>query len=204
MLPIFLFDIQHNPNADWLRFILFGRGWNYGYQPFQILGADTFIAVSATRNVIHTCDPEVSTQIFQRSEFRKPIELIELLNVFGPGLTGSEGAQGRLYRRITAPFFTDQTMDHVWKVSIESIGALMERLTMLQGSRKSESLRSMVASMTLHNLFTVCFAKNKGQQSFRSQENTPTGHKIGFRQAVLSSLDHIATIAFTPKFILGL
>lgn len=155
--------------------------------------------------MIHTCDPEVSTQIFRRSEFRKPIELIELLNVFGPGLTGSEGADGRLYRKVTAPFFTEQIMDQVWRISIESTGALMQSLAASQCSKKSErSLRSTVASMTLHNMFTVCFEKDVDKQSFQLQEIIPAGHKIGFRQAVLSTLDHIFTVAFTPKFILSL
>ncbi|KAL9100068.1 MAG: hypothetical protein Q9163_004509 [Psora crenata] len=130
--------------------------------PFHVAGADTVIAVSPTRNVIHTCDPAVTTQIFRRSNFRKPAELIELLNVFGPGLTGSEGPEGRLYRKVTAPFFTEQTMDQVWNTSIESIGALMQSLVaaqqpselLQQSERERRSLRSIMASMTLHNVFT--------------------------------------------------
>lgn len=155
--------------------------------------------------MIHTCDPEVSTQIFRRSDFRKPVELIELLNVFGPGLTGSDGAEGRLYRKVTAPFFTEQTMDQAWRTSIESIGTLMQSVVASQASNKSErrSLRSMMANMTLHNVFTVCFEKDLDKKSFQLQETIPVGHKIGFRQTVLSTLDHIATIAFMPKFILG-
>lgn len=58
--------------------------------------------------------------------------------------------------------------------------------------------------MTLHNVFTVCFGKDTDKQSFQLQELIPAGHKIGFRQALLSTLDHIATIAFTPKYILSL
>lgn len=155
--------------------------------------------------MIHTCDPGVSAQIFRRSEFRKPVELIELLNVFGPGLTGSEGAEGRLYRKVTAPFFTEQTMDKVWRTSIESTGILMQTLAVSQCSAQSaRSLRSMVASMTLHNVFSVCFGKDTDKESFQLQETIPAGHKLGFRQAVLSTLDHIATIAFTPKIFLSL
>lgn len=105
------------------RFLLFGRGWNQGYTPFKIAGVDTFVAVSPTRNVIHNCDPEISTEIFRRSEFGKPVELIALLNIFGPGLTGSDGAEGRLYRKITAPFFNEQTLARVWRVSLDSADA---------------------------------------------------------------------------------
>jgi cytochrome P450 len=155
--------------------------------------------------VIHTCDPEVSTQIFRRSEFTKPVELIELLNVFGPGLTGSEGAEGRLYRKVTAPFFTEQTVDQVWRTSIESVETFMQSVVASQASKKSNrrGLRSMVASMTLHIVFTVCFGTDVDKKSPQLQETSFIGHKTGFYQTVLSSLDHIATIAFMPKFILG-
>jgi len=136
------------------------------------------------------------------------VELIELLNVFGPGLTGSEGAEGRLYRKITAPFFTDQTMDQVWRTSMDSVGTLMESVVKSQDSiskvNSKNNLRSMVANMTLHNVFTVCFDKNPGREHFQLEENIPAGHTVGFRQAVTSTLDCIAIIAFMPKFILSI
>ena len=131
------------------------------------------------------------------------MELIKLLNVFGPGLTGSEGIDGRLYRKVTAPFFTEQTMDQVWRTSIDSIGTLMQGMTASQASKSKRSLRSMIAEMTLHNVLTVCFRKNPERESFQFQESIPTGHKMGFRQAVLSALDNMGTIAFTPKLILS-
>ncbi|KAL8917288.1 MAG: hypothetical protein Q9172_005914 [Xanthocarpia lactea] len=195
----------------WLPFLAFGRGWNYGYQPFRTAKGDTFVAVSPSRNVIHTCDPDVAAQIFRRSEFRKPLELIGLLNVFGPGLTGSEGAEGRLYRRVTAPFFTEKTLQEVWRVSIESVEVLLRDLSTddaLPSSRKKgRDLRSMVAGMTLYNVFAVCFGKtdDRGEKGgYRVEETVPPGHKIGFRQSILSTLDHIGTMAFMPKIILNL
>lgn len=190
------------------RFVLFGRAWNYGYEPFQTAGNDTFIAVSPTRNAIHTCDPAVSAQIFRRAEFRKPLGLIGLLNVFGPGLTGSEGAEGRLYRRITAPFFTDRTMDQVWSTSMESVQALMQNVVNLQNStiepKSKKDLRSMIANMTLYSVFTVCFAKTPDKERFRLNESIPTGHTIGFRHAVTSTLDCITQIALMPAIVLSI
>ncbi|KAL8861937.1 MAG: hypothetical protein Q9178_001807 [Gyalolechia marmorata] len=194
----------------WLPFLAFGRGWNYGYQPFRTAKADTFVAVSPSRNVIHTCDPDVAAQIFRRSEFRKPLELIGLLNVFGPGLTGSEGAEGRLYRKVTAPFFNERTLQEVWRVSIESVEVLLRDLsadTLSSSWKEGRDLRSMVAGMTLHNVFAVCFGKtdDRGEKAgYRMEETVPPGHKIGFRQSILSTLDHIGIMAFMPKLILNL
>lgn len=161
--------------------------------------------MSPTRNVIHTCDPETSAQIFRRNEFGKPVELIELLNIFGPGLTGSDGPVGRLYRKITAPFFTERTMDQVWTISLDSAGALMEGLITSQTSEPGTTLRSNIANMSLHNLTTVCFERNPNAvKKFQLHESIPAGHDMSFRQTVLSVLDHIGAIAFTSKFLLSL
>ena len=60
-----------------------------------------------------------------------------------------------------------------------------------------------MAGMTLHNVFTVCFEQYPDNKSFQLQEKIPVSHKVGFREAVLSTLDHIAAIAFLPEFILS-
>ena len=189
------------------RFILFGRAWNYGYEPFRLAGTDTLMTVSPTHNAIVTCDPEVASQILQSAEFGKPPDLIELLNVFGPGLTGSDGARGRFYRKTTAPFFTTQIMELVWKTSMDSVQDVMPKLAEVLGTETNESresLRSVVAKMTLHNVVSICFGQDPDGEIFRLQESIPAGHKIGFRKTMTSILDCIAIIAFTPKLILSI
>ena len=187
-------------------FLSIGAAWNFGYGPFAAFEEDTIIAVSPTENVIHTCDPEVSSQIFRSHDFRKPPKLIALLNVFGPGLTGSEGPEGRLYRRVTAPFFTDQTNERVWRTSIESVTKLMESVLEHQDSKlapqASFHLRSVVADMTLYNVFTTCFEKFPGQRSLQSREDVAIGQERGFRQAITLSVDYIAQISLMPKVVL--
>ena len=129
------------------------------------------------------------------------MELITLLNVFGPGLTGSDGLEGRLYRKITAPFFTEQTMDRAWRTSYETAGVLMQGLSQLQYTGPSRNLRSVIASMTIHNLVSVLFPLGSGE--FQLQEKVPSDRRLSLTQAVLSILDHIAMVAFTPRLILS-
>ena len=129
------------------------------------------------------------------------MELIQLLNVFGPGLTGSDGQEGRLYRKITAPFFTEQSMDRAWRTSYESAGILMQDVAQSQPLWPRGSLRSAVASMTLHNLVSVLFPQ--GSDKYQVHEKAPPSRALSMTQAVLSMLDHIATVAFTPKLILS-
>ena len=43
----------------------------------------------------------------------KPQELIKQLNFFGPTITGTDGEEARLYRKITTPFFNEKTLQNV-------------------------------------------------------------------------------------------
>ncbi|MCJ1344328.1 hypothetical protein MMC31_002531 [Peltigera leucophlebia] len=95
---------------SWLPLLTFTRGWHYGYEPFRKIGTDTFIVVSPTQNVLYICDPNVITQLFRGNTFGKPTGLLKMLNIFGPTLTGTDGDEARQYRKITAPFFNEQTL----------------------------------------------------------------------------------------------
>ena len=58
------------------------------------LGTDTYIVVSPSQNTLITCEPEAVNQILRGKGFDKPAELIKLLNVFGPTITGAENKEG--------------------------------------------------------------------------------------------------------------
>ena len=90
-------------------------------------------------------------------------------------------------------------MEKVWATAFESAGGLMEGLVALQMSGSDLNLRSNAANMTLYNLFTVCFDKHP--KKFELEETIPAGHRVGFRQTVLSVLDHMAIIALIPKCV---
>ena len=48
---------------------------------------DTFVSVSSSDVIIHTCDPAVSAQVLaneNRDIMFKPPELIEIVNCYGP------------------------------------------------------------------------------------------------------------------------
>ena len=51
------------------------------------------------------------------------------LNIFGPTITGSDGPEARLYRRITGPFFNETTLQNVFAQSVHGGRELLSVLT---------------------------------------------------------------------------
>ncbi|KAI4264426.1 MAG: hypothetical protein L6R42_000462 [Xanthoria sp. 1 TBL-2021] len=165
------------------------------------LGADTFTAVSPTINIFYTCDAEVITQLLKGKSFTKPAELLQILNIFGPTMTGSDGEETRLYRRTTAPFFNKRTFQRVWT---ESVGSVDDLLTEKFGFGDSAitDLRPILARLTLHILNRIAFEK---EETLREELKVPTKaciHDLGYFEAMSSVLDNFAAIFVTPCLIL--
>lgn len=182
------------------RLLTFTRGWHYGYEPFGKIGTDTSVVVSPTRNVLYTCDPNVITQLFRGNTFGKPTELLKMLNIFGPTLTGTNGDEARQYRKITAPFFNEQTLHQVWINSVNSIETTLKLLVKSQTVDHFRGLRPILAWMTLRILNVVGF---EGKRNFLagsgfSDEVLPD-HALSYSRAMHSVLDHFGTIHFNPS-----
>ena len=63
-------------------------------------------------------------------------------------------------------------------------------------------LRSVMASMTLHTVFTIYFENDPKSKPFQMQDIVSSGDRIGFHQAILPTLYHIGTFVFTPISLL--
>lgn len=109
LLP-FLSALPEQWTRKWLPLLVFNDGWHNGYEPFEQVGSDTFLTVASGGIILYTCDADVSSQLFRNSQLGKPAHLMSLLEIFGPTITSTDGAESRLYRRITAPFFSEGTM----------------------------------------------------------------------------------------------
>lgn len=161
------------------------------------------MAVSSSRNVLFTCNPEATTQLSRDKLIGKPVELLEILNIFGPTMTGTDGQEAHLYRSITAPFFNEFTMHKVWSTSIMSTEDLLKVLVEVDVSGCNRNLRRVLARMTLHVLNKVCFENNQTcLDTLQLQEKMGSNHKLTYTEAMHSTLDHFFTIFATPPLIL--
>ena len=155
--------------------------------------------VSPEGNILFTCDPDAAQQLFRNNALGKPLELMGMLNIFGPTMTGTDGQESRLYRKLSAPFFSEDTMHRVWESSISSAEAFLEVV-----GGHNEELRPIIARMTLHLLSTVCFeSKKKCIDELDFRMPAPSGHQLSYSHAMAATLEYLPTIFLTPPSILS-
>ncbi|GLA25232.1 hypothetical protein AnigIFM63326_001849 [Aspergillus niger] len=189
--------------SKWLPLLIFNDGWHLGYTPFEQVGADTFLAVSPGGFVLYTCDRHVSTQLFQDGRFGKPAHLMQVLNIYGPTITGTDGPESRLYRRITAPFFREDTLRQVFTHAIEGAQVLGLALNKPAAYRQ---LRTLAARLSLNILTRICFQSQTQEDLIEalSFADLPTkGYRMTYSEAMHTLLDNYQTVFLFPRHFLA-
>ncbi|KAI0537505.1 cytochrome P450 [Xylaria digitata] len=182
--------------------LLLDRNWHSGHRPFAITGADTLISVSPSQSTPLTCDPKLITQLLRDPAFGKPTAMLGLLNLFGPTMTGTDGPENRLYRKVTAPYFNHTTMDYVFRESVESTSSFMVVTSRM--SSIDTQLRPMLSKLTLHILSKCGFGKSGSCfEELQFSEKPPKGHELSFADTFLGIDQDLPLIALTPPFLLN-
>ncbi|PTB66985.1 cytochrome P450 [Trichoderma citrinoviride] len=163
----------------WLPLTVFSEFWHNGYEPFERLKADTFLVVSPGGLILYTCDPDVNVQLFRDASFGKPAELLSLLNIYGPTITGTDGPESRLYRKVTAPFFSEKTLRRVFVQSVSAAKILLAALLRPDAHR---SLRTLSARVSLNTL----------------------SQTLSFSQALHGLLQNFGAVFIVPHWLLRL
>lgn len=177
--------------------------WSAGYEPFDLHGSETFIAASPTQNVLYTCDPEFTTQFLRNTRFSKPLEMLALLNAFGPTLTSSDDATARKYRKIAGPFFNAATMARVFDESIKGTETFLQ-VYQSNKAHVQTNLRPILSKLALH-ILRVCAYEKEGscEDELLFQDHTPEGHSMSYADAMLGVDSDLPMISLTPPLILG-
>ncbi|KAF2972660.1 hypothetical protein GQX73_g870 [Xylaria multiplex] len=189
---------------NWLPFLLFNEFWHNGYEPFERLKSDTFLAVSPGGLILYTCDPDVNVQLFRDGNFGKPVKLMSLLNVYGPTITGTDGPESRLYRKITGPFFSENTLRRVFVQSVSGAKILLDALIRPDAHRQ---LRTLSARLSLNTLTQIVFNYQTDSdlvQALAFQDNIPDGKTLSYSQALHGLVEVLGVIFLVPHWILRL
>ncbi|KAL7912262.1 cytochrome P450 [Trichoderma velutinum] len=189
---------------NWLPLLLFHEFWHSGYEPFERLQADTFLAISPGGLILYTCDPDVNVQLFRDGNFGKPAELLSILNVYGPTITGTDGPESRLYRKVTGPFFSEKTLRRVFVQSVSGAKILLAALVRPDAHRQ---LRTLSARVSLNTLSQMLFGNQTDSdlvQALAFQDNIPDGKTLSYSQALHGLLENLGTIFIVPHWMLRL
>lgn len=124
---------------------------------------------------------------------------MDLLNIFGPTMTGAENIEAHHYRKITAPFFNENSMQNVWTRSLGGGEALQKALVKSQRFGPVEP-RPFLARLSLFLLNSVCFESDLDcVEEVEGRSPVPSGHALGYSQALHTMLDYIKIVYAIPK-----
>ena len=181
---------------------LFGRVWHAGHAPFALVGSDTFIIVSPRGNVLWTCDPNAILQFSKRHhDFVKPVETLGMLNMYGPTITGTEGEESRLYRKIAGPSFNDRTHSSVWTETLSRTAVLLQTWRNLDTPLMQ--LNKDLAKLTLHVISSVCFDRQMEWAEAKYPDTPTGGHHLTYQEAIGTMLDSIPILFTVPMPIIS-
>ena len=116
-------------------------------------------------------------------------------------MTGTDGEETRLYRRVSAPFFNKSTFQRVWRDSVGSTNELLAYFIDYD-SLTIEDLRPALARLTLHIVNMVAFEKCETLTEEMRTAADPRHKRLGHFEAMSSVLDNFATIFLSPSWIL--
>lgn len=184
------------------RLSRFGKIWHEGYQPFAHLKTDNVLVVSPSGNILWTCDPESIQQFSKRShDFVKPVEMMGMLNLYGPTVTATEGEQSRIYRKTAAPSFNDRTHASAWTESLKRSSSLLQGWEEMNAP--IEQLNEHIARLTLQVISFVCFDRPMDLPSATGLKANPSGgHKMTYSEAISSMVADISTLFIVPPPVL--
>ena len=198
LLPL-LRKLPDRWTESWLPLSLFYRIWHSGYAPFEKAGEDSIMHVSPTGNVLWTCDPELIAHVMTRNkEFLKPVELMAILNLYGPTITASEGEEHRLYRKLAAPAFDDSTHEQVWSTSLEQARLMLDVWEEEKGIVRDIDVYSK--RFALHVLSALFFNKN---MAWAGDEEPPAGHELTYTTAISNAFKYNDVLFTTPRPVLS-
>ena len=203
-LLLLLTALPESWTEKWLPLLIFNDGCHNGYEPFRHAGVDTFLAVSPGSIILYNCEADVSSQLFRDTRLGKPAHLMQILNMFGPTITNTDGTESQLYRRITAPFFSEATMRHVFVGSVQGGGHLVQALRQPAAYRQ---LRTLTAKLSLHILSRFCYEAEDQEDLVNAlQENDKPRdtHSMAYREAVFTLLENYMTIFLMPLRLLSM
>ena len=181
------------------------RAWHDGYSTFRKLGVDTYIIVSPSQNILHTCEPEAVSQILRSNGFDKPTEILDILNLFGPTITGATNKEARLYRKVTSPFFNENTFQKVWSQSLTGGEELLKVFAKVQKHGHTADPRAPLARLSLFVLNCVCFESDQDcVKELEGRSPIPSGHVSSLSQAMHTVLDHVKIIYAVPARLLSM
>jgi cytochrome P450 len=134
----------------------------------------------------------------RRDDFVKPLDMLGMLNLYGPTITASEGEEHRAYRKAASPSFNESTHTQVWKEAIDQSRMMLDGWH--QNDCQITDLNKDAAKLALNVLSKVFFNKMHWTDDAKSP---PPGHTLTYSEAISSVFKYNNTLFMTPRPIIS-
>ncbi|KAF9467844.1 cytochrome P450 [Collybia nuda] len=141
-----------------------------------------------------------------RKMFPKDVEAYETLNIYGPNIIGTEGADWKRHRSVANSAFNEANNALVWRETIRLLDEWFAKLDLIQEKSHVPISVNLLKDLTQITLLVVSSAGFGRCASLRDDSDTepPPGHKLAFRPAVASTMSHLIPKVLTPDWIYDL
>jgi len=197
----FLPIIQYIPfgNGHFTRFCHIGWEFDEKAHAHVELG-DAFMFATPGKNWIYLCDADAVHDIVRRErqgEFARPVELLAMLDVFGPNISTMNGVDWQRQRKCTAASFNEQSNQLVWKESLRQGQQLLQYWNDNSDPDAPSTMAKDTRTLTLDVLVRAAFGKSFDFYGARDQKTT--SGPLSYRDALALILENaILILALGP------
>jgi cytochrome P450 len=193
--------LQYVPfgNGDFSRFCHVGWEFELKARAHIDLG-DAFILATPGKNWIYLCDADATHDIIKRErsgEFARPVELLAILDVFGPNISTMNGSDWQRQRKCTAASFNEQSNALVWTESLRQGQQMLQYWkddTHVGESTMTKDTRTLALDVLVHAAFGKSF------DFYGARDRKITSGPLSYRDALAILLENaILILALGPK-----
>ncbi|RAL11437.1 cytochrome P450 [Aspergillus homomorphus CBS 101889] len=183
----------------------FGRLTHYGRRGWQFKDkaqshlrmGDAFAIATPFEVFVYICDAQAITEIInRRSDFVRPVELYKMLDVFGPNVATTIGADWQRHRKIVAAPFNERLNSFVWDEAISQTQGL------LASRGKDSQFRGLGTDIRILALNVLAATGFKRAQSFQSSSSGD--HRRSYGESLNILMENSFLIMVIPPWILRL
>ena len=179
------------------------RIWAASYRPFKEVGSDTFMLATPNGNLVWTCDPHVFEEVYNKhGKFQTPTDMAKFFDIYGPTLGSVEGEEWRAHRKVLATGFNPAINTTVWEETQFQADTLVS--VWLRDGSVVKSVKEWTSRLALHVIVSGFFHKRLTWEEYDDKSTgIPPGHQLAFEEALFGVVTRLATIATTPRALLG-
>ncbi|KAF1953538.1 cytochrome P450 [Byssothecium circinans] len=157
--------------ANFKRMYFFGWEGNERSKIHEELGG-SFMMVTPGGNWLCVGDADVINDAIRRpKDFRRNVEQMAVLNVYGKNLSTTEDEEWQKHRKVTSITFTERNNELVWHEAIAQSKAMLDYW---KGHQPVTTIASDTKVFTLNVLAAAIFNKNYPFESSKRESKTAT------------------------------